>query len=162
MTQTSKNYLAAKEVAHGLAQKRYLAQDEGSWCFVCALYNCAIYLDRETPDLERAKEVAKCIHGCTIAHREVVEFFDLPLVPTDDLGEILERGGIPTVRHPIFNGHSFFVYPDGPGSVTMINSWLGPLVATGIGHAEVLQFASDSFTSQWVFDEPLPRMPGQG
>ena len=32
---------------------------------------------------------------------EVVEFFLLPLIPTADAGEVLKRGGILIIKHPV-------------------------------------------------------------
>lgn len=130
----------------------FLTQEDGSWCFVCALANCAIYLGREVPDLSEAKRIARCEHGATIAHHEVIDFFGLPLFPTDDATEVLKQGGILTIMHPIYNGHSFFVFPDGAKSVFMVNSWLGPLVAKGIGYDELLQFCVSNLGDQWVLN----------
>jgi len=41
---------------------------------------------------------------------------------------IIKNGGILTIMHPIYNLHSFFVYPLNfqKDSFVAINSWLGP------------------------------------
>ena len=135
---------------------KYIAQKDGTWCFVCALANCAIHFGREIPDIEGAKKIARCNSGATICHSEVIEYFLLPLVPVSDAVEVLKRGGIITIMHPIYNGHSFFVFPDSGTSVMMVDSWLGPLVAKGVGHAELLQFVRGNLCGyHWVIADSI-------
>lgn len=134
---------------------RYVAQEDGSWCFVCALANCAIHLGREPLDLAAAKKIARCEHGPVVAHQEVVTWSGLPLYPTEDSTEVLGRGGIISIQHPIYNGHSFFLFPDGEKTVSLVDSWLGPLVARGIGWSELSPFIASNFGYYWVFYEPL-------
>jgi len=128
----------------------FIAQEDGTWCFVCGLANCAIYLGLDLPDLAEAKRIARCEHGAAICHTETVQFFGLPLKRTSDPRVVLECGGVMCIHHPIYNGHVIFVFPDGPGSVTMVNSWLGPLVAKRIGHDELLRLTTSSFTNHWA------------
>jgi hypothetical protein len=132
---------------------KFIAQEDGSWCFVCALANCAIHLGREVPDLDEAKRIARCERGSAISRLGAVEFFGLPLLPIDDAMEVFDSGGIVSIMHPIFNGHCFFVFPDGDGSVSMVNSWLGPLVTKGIGCDELLPLIVPNFGSHWVVNE---------
>ena len=121
--------------------KKYISQNGGSCCFVVAAANCLIYHNKIVPDLEVAYDIAKCRHGNTISHQAVIDYLDAPLSPTKDYDAVLEKGGIFNIMHPIFNGHSIFVFPVEKG-IRIVNSWLGPNIVT-VGISEIRQFVPE-------------------
>lgn len=126
----------------------WIAQGMDSCCFIYAVANYQIWCGQPLPDMERAKDIGSCRHGATINHAAVVEYFGAKLAPTMSVAEVFVNGGIININHPIWNGHSFFVFPEGD-SITAVNSWLGPLVATGIGVHELMPYTSGSFGYHW-------------
>lgn len=131
----------------------FLSQPQDSSCFVMAVANACVfkgltvrYLTR--PNIEEAKDIACCRNGSTIHHLEVVDYFRAPLIPTSDIDQVFIFGGIVNIMHPIFNGHSFFLYPE-DGGFTLVNSWLGPNVVRGIGKNEVLKFVVPNLGKYW-------------
>lgn len=137
----------------------FIAQGHDSCCFVYAVANFQIYCGRPLPDLERAKDIACCRTGATIYCARVVEYFGAALKPTTIPGEVLSRGGILQILHPIVNGHSLFIYPEND-HVVMVNSWLGPLVQPTSGD-RLLAMTRDNLGAHWVRDEYYehPRLP---
>jgi hypothetical protein len=127
----------------------YIQQGMDSCCFVYAVANFQIRRGKPLPDLEQAKDIALCRNGSTIRHDDVVNFFHARLERTDDPKKVLEKSGIINIHHPIWNGHCFLLFPEERG-ITAINSWLGPLVAKGLGEREILQFVSKQYGSFWV------------
>lgn len=137
--------------------KQYLGQsmEDGSCCFVIAVANCLIHLGLPVPDLEECKDVAGCRHGPTIYGTLVVQFMDAPLVRESDGEEVLRKGGVLCIMHPIFNGHAVFVFPECyPDRITMINSWLGPTVINGIAAREIRPFIINKMASHWTLMRP--------
>lgn len=126
----------------------WISQGMDSCCFVYAVANFQVWRGVPLPDLEEAKDIGLCCHGSTLRHKAVVDFFKAPLDATEDAGEVLRDGGVITIHHPIWNGHSFCVFPTDRG-ITAVNSWLGPLVAEGLGDDELLQFVSDHYGPHW-------------
>ena len=41
------------------------------------------------------------------------------------------------------NGHACLAFPDGPWTVTLVNSWLGPNVYRGVGWSEIEPFIAE-------------------
>lgn len=132
-----------------LRVRNYIAQGMDSCCFVYAVANFQIWKGKELPDLERAKDMACCRSGSTIGHQKVVDFFGAELKKTHDEMAVFEHGGILNIHHPIWNGHSFLVFPTDRG-LTAVNSWLGPLVAEGLGKMELIRFISEQYGYYWV------------
>jgi hypothetical protein len=134
----------------------YIAQEMDSCCFVYAVANYQIWKGEELPDLEQAKHIACCGNGSTINHQEVIDYFGACLQKTHDEAAVFEHGGIININHPVWNGHSFFLYPtvrrDKEIILTAVNSWLGPLVAEGLSNIELLHFISEQFGYFWVGD----------
>lgn len=132
----------------------FIAQDMDSCCFVYAVANFQVWKGKELPDLEQAKDIACCRHGSTIKHQDVVDYFGAELKKTHDEVAVFESGGIVNIRHPIWNGHSFFLYPtarhDKELVLTAVNSWLGPLVAEGLSDRELIHFIDEQFGYYWV------------
>jgi len=132
----------------------YIAQEMDSCCFVYAVANFQIWKNKPLPDLEQAKKIACCHNGSTIRHQEVVDYFEADLKKTHDEMAVFECGGIVTIHHPIWNGHSFFLYPTARQNreivLTAVNSWLGPLVAEGLGYRELIHFISEQYGYHWV------------
>lgn len=122
--------------------KPYLSQDGGSDCFVIAVGNCLIHRGIEVPDLDRARDIAHCRNGATIEHQKVVDFMEAPLTEIDNPEIVLGSGGVLNIMHPIFNGHSVFVFPVEEG-VGAINSWLGPNEIT-VTFNEIRQFLPEN------------------
>lgn len=108
---------------------KYLEQGSDTCCFVVAVINALHYCKLPVPSLEECIKIAKCEHGSTIAHQAVVAFAKAPLKPVDLPYDVLNEGGIINILHPIWNGHSLFVYPTTPGCLAAVNSWIGPHVA---------------------------------
>lgn len=130
----------------------FIAQGMDSCCFVYAVANFQIWKGIELPDLEKAKDLALCRNGGTIKDTKVVEYFRAELEKTDSYEQVFEKGGIININHPIWNGHTFLVFPTERG-ITAVNSWLGPLVAEGLGRREIMQFAPirhNQFGSLWM------------
>ena len=125
----------------------YFAQTAGTCCFVYAVANCLLYLRQPVKALDVAMDVAKCRTGSTIDHKGVIAYFGAPLVEAS-YDAVLECGGVLNIMHPIFNGHSLFVFPEA-GGLTLVNSWLGPNVIRGVGRDEVLRWVSDSVGSHY-------------
>ena len=119
-------------------KKEYLSQSCGSCCFVIAAINCLIHHKMPVPDLEKAYDIAKCKTGNSINCQSIIDYLGAPLLPTDDYWLVLYNGGILNIMHPIFNGHSIFVFPVN-GGIRLINSWLGPNVVT-VGVNEIRKF----------------------
>jgi len=99
---------------------------------------------------KKACSIALCKHGGAICCKEVIEFFKLPLIKTRDEEEVFEYGGILTIKHPIYNGHFLFLFPQ-EKQLTLVNSWLGPNVMRGIGKGEIGKFANSQFGTFWRF-----------
>lgn len=118
---------------------KFIEQEGGTWCFVAAVANLMIYLGKPVKDLEVAKDIARCRHGSTICPQDVVQYFGASLTKTDDHEEVFKKGGILSIRHPIFNLHAVAVFPEN-GYLTLVNSYLGPLVAKGIEPNEISKF----------------------
>ena len=108
---------------------KYIRQDGGSCCFVIAAANCLLHHGMLVPDLEVAYDIAKCRNGGAVCAQAVIDYLEAPLRATDDHELVLENGGIINIIHPIFNGHSLFVFPVEDG-LKLVNSWLGPNVIT--------------------------------
>lgn len=132
----------------------FIAQEMDSCCFVYAVANFQIWKEKELPDLEQAKDIACCRNGAALNHQNVVDFFGAELKRTHDEMAVFESGGIVNIRHPIWNGHSFFVFPtahhDRQFVLTAVNSWLGPLVAEGLSDLELKHFIDEQFGYYWV------------
>lgn len=126
----------------------WIDQGHDSCCFVYAVANFQIWCGLDLPDLEKAKDVAFCRHGATIKHQDVVDYFGASLSPTKNKEDVFLAGGIININHPIWNGHSFLVFPDEEG-ITAINSWLGPLEASNIGTDELTPFVCTQFGDFW-------------
>lgn len=127
----------------------YIAQGMDSCCFVYAVANFQIWKGIKLPDLEEAKDIALCRTGSTIKHTAVVEYFEAALERTEEPKLVLEKGGIINIHHPIWNGHTVMVFPTERG-ITAVNSWLGPLVAEGLGLEEIMRFVSKQYGSFWI------------
>ena len=111
-------------------------------CSLWAVANYAIYLGKSLPDFDEAKRVGKCIAGSCLNVRAIIELFDVNLKEADDANEVLDRGGILNIWHPIVNGHSLLCLPRKGNEVYLINSWLGPVVQT-TNKETIYQFTSD-------------------
>tara|TARA_Y100000310_G_C20698245_1_gene827248 strand:- start:685 stop:1113 length:429 start_codon:yes stop_codon:yes gene_type:complete len=129
---------------------KYLEQKKGTCCFVYAVANCTIYLKRQVSirQFKKACKIALCQHGGAIRHKEVVEFLQVPLIETRDENKVFEYGGILNIMHPIYNGHSFFLFPQ-EKQLTLVNSWLGPNVMRGIGIGEISPFTNIQYGTFW-------------
>lgn len=137
-----------------LEKQSFFQYNGDTCCFVYAVANCALYLGIPIFDIERAKDLGACRNGSVIHATKVVECFHVPLVKTFDSNLVLQHGGILLIKHPIYNGHSMFVFPDGQGSITMVNSLLGPVISKKIGHREIAPFIrNNSFGHHWVLKE---------
>lgn len=127
----------------------FIAQGMDTCCFVYAVANFQVWKGKDLPDIEQAKDIACCRGGSTINHQDVVDFFGAELVKTADEVAVFERGGIINIHHPIWNGHCFLVFPADRG-LTIVNSWLGPLVAEGIDDKELIRFINEQYGYYWV------------
>lgn len=133
----------------------WFIQGSDTCCFVYAVANClAAHGRRPTRDrvLEACK-VARCLTGNTISAVKVVEFFDAPLTPTS-YPEVLQRGGVINIWHPIFNGHSFYLDHGGEdgADLRLINSWLGPPVAKGVRPHEIRPYITGRCGMHWALE----------
>lgn len=128
---------------------KFIEQGMDHCCFVYAVANFQIWKEKEIPDLEVAKDIGKCRDGGVINPRAVVEYFQADLKSTINYNEVFEKGGIINIKHPVWNGHSFFMFPIDDSSVVAVNSWLGPLV-TRAYRDDFLQFVSTQFGSFWA------------
>lgn len=128
---------------------KWHSQGQDTSCFVVAAANAAVYAGiGKKFSMEEAKDIALCRHGGTINCRGVVDYIGTPLRPVKTPRMVLARGGIINIMHPIFNGHSIFIFKDGRG-YTMINSWLGPNVLRGICKETILKFTCDRLGHHW-------------
>lgn len=135
--------------------RTWLAQGHDTGCFVYAVVNSIIAEGRPGPkeqNLEEAFDIAGCLHGSTINRPGVVEFFDAHLLPTEYPEEVLQRGGILNIWHPIFNGHSFYLDHEceDDAALRLINSWLGPPVALNVSQREVRPYVTNRCGPHWV------------
>ena len=132
----------------------YLFQPQDTSCFVVAAANSLIYLDKPVPDLEKAKDLAKCRNGPTICPDQVIVYCKLPMIKTADPKEIYKNGGILIISHPVFNLHAVFVAPiEDSDRVLVVNSWLGPNELS-LTHSEISKFvARYKYIRHWVFKE---------
>ena len=132
----------------------FIAQGMDSCCFVYAVANFQIWKGKKLPDLEQAKEIACCNGGSTINAQGVVDFFNAGLEKTVDIQAVFKHGGIINIRHPIWNGHSFLVFPTARHgdefTLTAVNSWLGPVVACGLEGQELKPFVCEQLGYFWV------------
>lgn len=101
----------------------------GTCCFPHAVINCLIYCSLPVPHIITLEKVAKCENGNSINLFEVIEKAKAPLLITENPDNVYNNGGILTILHPIFNGHSFFIYPSKKNKIIAVNSWLGPPVS---------------------------------
>jgi len=116
--------------------KNFIKQEKGSCCFVYAVINCLIYLKKEIKNKEKAFDIAGCKNGSTIYHQKVIDFLNCPIKLTSNEQTVFKKGGIINIMHPIYNGHSVFIFPEKEG-LTLVNSWLGPNIMKNIGINEI-------------------------
>ena len=135
----------------------FLSQESGTTCFVVAVYNFLVHKGLKPFDFETGVDVAAARNGAAIFTQELIEWSAAPLVEASNYRDVLQWGGILSIMHPICNGHTLFVFPDGRWSVTMVNSWLGPNVYRGIGWSEIEPFIAERqnlhIGSNWVDSE---------
>ena len=134
--------------------KIYVTQGQDTSCFPVAVCNCLIYLNRNnvTPTLvENAKAIAGCHDGDTIHHDSVIAVLKAPLKRTKSLNKVFKHGGIVNIMHPIWNRHSFLVYPKS-GMIVSVNSWLGPLVMECYKET-IKQFVVKNLGDYWYIDK---------
>ena len=134
-----------------MPRNEFYSQEKNTDCFVIAVANCLVYLKKEVPDLEVARDVAACRHGGAIYRQETVDYMKAPLRETEDAEEVLEKGGTISILHPIFNGHHIFVHPSKKYHVIMVNSWLGPNVIE-VANSEIRPFIRNNFGKHWVIE----------
>ncbi len=138
-------------------RKSWFAQSHDSCCFVYAVANAMIAKGEEITDaqIQEACDIGCCRTGSVIGSAKVVKFFNAPLEPTDWPEEVLQRGGLLSICHPIINGHIFYVDQEShdEGSLRLINSWLGPTVMLNVGMREVRPYVSNRYGSHWVLKE---------
>ncbi len=140
-----------------IENKLYLAQEDGSCCFVYAAANLLIHDGEYWPinpkEFDRLCKIALCEHGSAIRHEEVLRECKLDLEKTQDHIAVFKRGGILTFMHPIFNLHCMAVIPcrRDTQQVRAINSWLGPNVIR-VGWGELEQFIPENRNNRqhWV------------